>query len=267
MALTRMIRDLKRGLLVSPRHEQYLASCQGEVRLSPETVEFVAAQLLNGDRNRSATFSASGRGNCPRQQIFGFLGLEAERVVGSDTAAIFVNGTWTHLKWQAMGLEAGWLKHVEVPCRIDNFSLTGTIDGILDTGEGWELKSINSRGFREVCEKGPLEKHLYQIHAYMMATNIRSWSLVYEEKDTQQWREWVVPFSQEIADFILDELMALNVSRETKTLPLIREDCAKGEGTTYKQCPYKNQCLEITSWPTKTGIKLPGHSASISLMK
>lgn len=262
MSLNRMLKDLQRGLLVSPRHEQYLAQCQGDVVLTDSTVQFIVDQLSKGDRDRRATFSASGRGNCLRQQIFGYLSLNGERSFTSDQAAIFVHGSWTHLKWQSMGLDAGWLAQVEVPCRIDEFALTGTIDGILDTGEGWELKSINSRGFRNVCEYGPQEKHLLQIHAYMLATGIRTWSLVYEDKDTQQWREWVIPRSQEVIDVILDELQTLKESRERKELPLILDSCHKREGTTYKQCPFKNQCLEMHKWPTKSGIQLTADSST-----
>lgn len=256
MALNRMLKDLQKGLLVSPRQEQYLSQCQGEVELSTETIAFVIDQLSHGDRDRRATFSASGRGNCLRQQMFGFLSMASEKSYSSDTAAIFIHGSWTHLKWQCMGLEAGWLAEVEVPCRIDEFAITGTIDGILDTGEGWELKSINSRGFRGVCEYGPQTKHIYQVHTYMLATGIRKWSLVYEDKDTQQWREWVINWDQGIVDELLDEFEILRVSRETHELPPVLENCLKHKGTQYTQCPFKNQCMEIDKWPMRTGIQL-----------
>lgn len=266
MALNRMLKDMQRGLLVSPRHEQYLKRSQGDVVLSPATIRFVVHELSAGDRDRRFTFSASGRGGCLRQQIFSYLGTKGEKTYSSDQAATFIHGSWTHLKWQAMGLDAGWLAQVEVPCRLDEYSLTGTIDGILDTGEGWELKSINSRGFRRVCEDGPEIKHIYQVHSYMMATGVRTWSIVYECKDDQSWREWVVHWDDELASELIAELEALKQSREERVLPEILLDCTHKEGVRYRQCPFKEICLETGSWPknTSTGIRLASPTRSLA---
>lgn len=262
MALNRMLKDMQRGLLVSPRHEQYLKRSQGDVVLSPATIRFVVHELSAGDRDRRFTFSASGRGGCLRQQIFSYLGTKGEKTYSSDQAATFIHGSWTHLKWQAMGLDAGWLAQVEVPCRLDEYSLTGTIDGILDTGEGWELKSINSRGFRRVCEDGPEIKHIYQVHSYMMATGVRTWSIVYECKDDQSWREWVVHWDDEVVGELTTELEALKRSREHRELPPILDGCLTQSTPQFRNCPFKGSCLETHSWPKKTGIKIASRSAT-----
>lgn len=256
MALNRMLRDMKRGLLVSPRHEQYLQRTQGDVVLDELALKFVQSQLKEGDRDRRYTFSASGRGGCLRQQMFGYLNMPGDKTYTSDQAAVFIHGTWTHLKWQAMGLDAGWLAQVEVPCRIDEYNVTGTIDGVLDTGEGWELKSINSRGFRNVSEHGPLQKHLLQIHSYMLATGIKVWSLIYECKDDQEWREWVIHWDDELGAELVAELEALKDSREKRVLPPILEDCSYREGPMYRSCPFNSICLETTGWPVRQGIRL-----------
>lgn len=257
MALNRMLRDMQRGLLVSPRHEQYLKRCQGDVALSPATLDFVLQELSSGDRDRRFTFSASGRSACLRQQVFSYLGVRGDKTYTSDQAATFVHGSWTHLKWQAMGLDAGWLAQVEVPCRIPQYDVTGTIDGILDSGEGWELKSINSRGYRRVCEEGPEIKHLFQIHSYMLATGIRTWSLVYECKDDQSWREWIVHWDDDFAAELLVELEELKTIRAKRELPPILEGCAKREGPQFRNCPFKDTCLETGLWPQKkAGIKI-----------
>lgn len=267
MALNRMLKDLQRGLLVSPLHEQYLKRSQGDVVLSEETLRFVVSQLQEGDRDRRFTFSASGRGGCLRQQLFGYLGTRGDKSYTSDQAATFIHGSWTHLKWQAMGLDAGWLAQVEVPCRIDDYQVTGTIDGILNptvARAGWELKSINSRGFRRACEDGPEVKHLLQIHSYMLATGINTWSLIYECKDDQSWREWVVHWDDEFGQELIGELETLKHHREERELPKILDDCLHHEGTRYRQCPFKDICLETGSWPqTKNGIRLK-HSPSIT---
>lgn len=256
MALNRMLKDMQRGLLVSPRHEQYLKRSQGDVALRPEALDFVLHELQSPDRDRRFTFSASGRGACLRQQVFSYLGTRGTKTYTSDQAATFIHGSWTHLKWQAMGLDAGWLARVEVPCAIPMYGVTGTIDGFLDTGEGWELKSINARGFRRICEEGPETKHLLQIHSYMIATDVHTWSLIYECKDDQSWREWVVHYDQSFADELLEELEALKQHRQQRELPRILDDCQEREGHRYRNCPFKDICLETHSWPKKPGIRI-----------
>lgn len=252
MGLTRQLKAMKGGLLVSPLQEEYLSRPEaGNVLLTPEIAEWVKEQLLTPQRDRSLTWSASGLGSCERQRVLSWVGIgePIKMRFGSDTNATFIHGTWTHLKWQAMGLDAGWLKEVEVSCKIPLMNLTGTVDGILTTGEGWELKSINARGFRFVSNDGPLEKHLRQIHAYMIATGIKTWSLIYEEKDTQQWREYVIPYDEEMGQEVMDELARLNAALATKTLPPVLPLCARKEGTQFKQCQFAHVCNDIQKWP------------------
>ena len=253
--MTRQLKDMQAGLLVSPKHEAYLER-GGDVLLSPQVAQFVIDQLTGPQRDRRLTWSASGLGSCERQRVFSWLQAPGKQRFTSDTNNYFIHGTWTHLKWQTMGFDAGWLGQAEVSCSIPEMELTGTVDGILTTGEGWELKSINERGFRMVASEGPIEKHLLQIHAYMIATGIRTWSLIYEDKGTQQWREYVIAYDQAMGQEVIDELGRLNGALETKTLPAVLPACSRREGTTYKQCAFRDICLETTKWPAKRGIKI-----------
>lgn len=259
MSLTRMLKDMQSGLLVSPKHEEYLSrELAGNVLLSDEIAQWVKEQLMSPQRDRSLTWSASGLGSCERQRVLSWVGVgkPVKMRFTSDTNNVFIHGTWTHLKWQTMGLDAGWLKEVEVSCSIPMMELTGTIDGILTTGEGWELKSINERGFRMVSSDGPLEKHLLQIHAYMIATGIKTWSLIYEDKGTQQWREYVIPYDEEMGQQVMEELARLNASLATKTLPAVLDPCSRKEGATYRQCQFRDICLDIKKWPTERGLRV-----------
>jgi hypothetical protein len=258
MSLTRQLKDMKRGLLVSPLHEAYLSRpFAGNVLLDDKIAEFVKQQLMQPQRDRRLTWSASGLGSCERMRVLSWVGTApAKDRFTSDTNNYFIHGTWTHLKWQSMGFDAGWLAEAEVSCSIPLMELTGTIDGILTTGEGWELKSINSRGFRMIASDGPLEKHLLQIHAYMIATGIRTWSLVYEDKDTQQWREYVIPYDEGMGQEVMNELARLNAALATKTLPPVLPACQRKEGSAFKQCPHKDVCLDIKRWPAPARLRI-----------
>jgi hypothetical protein len=252
------------GGLVTPRYEHYLA--QHSNILVDETIgEFVKSELTTPQRNRRMTFSASARGTCPRAQVFKFTSLRGVPRFSTDLIAIFHQGTFMHLKWQALLLDAGILDECEVTTSIEQYNLSGTVDGTglvpddhalreQHTRFGWELKSINSRGFQWVLDKGPKRDHLLQIHAYMLGTGWRIWSLMYENKDTQQYKEFIVDFDPRIAEEVELELQYLNEHVEDKKLPPILSECKKKQGA-FKSCEFAHSCLEQRGWPQKR-IKL-----------
>lgn len=252
MSLTKQLKALKTDKIVTPLQEAYL-SRKGEVEVSQAIADFVVSELQSKQRDRGATFSASARGTCPRSQVLAFERFPGKKNFTSDTNGIFIHGTWTHLKWQAMGFDAGWLAQAEVPCRLDEYNITGTIDGLLYNGAGWEFKSINSRGYRELAESGPKHQHLLQAHTYMLATGIKMWSVMYENKDDQQWTEFMVPFNEEIANEVITELEMVNHSISNRSLPPVLPLCAEGQGWTFKQCAFKGNCPTLSRYP---GIKV-----------
>lgn len=256
-------------LLITPRYEKYLAVTDNILILDEKILKFVRAELSTPQRNRRMTFSASSRGACPRAQVFQFTPLKPTPRINSDLHAIFHQGTFMHLKWQCLLLDAGILSDVEISCVWDAYNLSGTIDGygvIPDDhqlrgqvdGEiyGWELKSINDRGYKYVCSNGPNASHLLQIHAYMKATGWKVWSLVYENKDCQQWKEFIVHYDDKIGDALETEMEYLNTSVNNKTLPPVLEPCTRKAGP-FKNCDFRHCCLTTTSWPQRV-LKMKG---------
>ena len=249
------------GLIVTPRYEQYLAT-HPNILIDEAIADFIKSELTTPQRNRRATFSASSRGACARAQVFQFTPVKPVAKLDSQKHAFFHQGTFMHLKWQALLLDAGILDEPEISCRWEKYRLTGTIDGagpVVDAGQvsmwgtdrfGWELKSINSRGFQWIQDRGPNHHHLLQIHAYMLAMGWNVWSLMYENKDTQEWKEFVVHFDQEIANEVEHELSSLNWHVENKALPPILDECKKKQGA-YKRCDFAHTCLDQDSWPQR----------------
>lgn len=247
-------------LLVTPRYEKYLAT-HPNLLVDDEVGEFVKQELVTPQRDRSNTFSASARGACPREQVFAFTPLEPVMKADSQLYSYFHQGVFMHLKWQVILMDAGILDDVEVPCEIEEYRLTGTVDGtglvpddhgLREDHErfGWELKSINSRGFSWVLNKGPNFSHLLQTHAYMLGTGWKVWSIVYENKDNQTWKEFVVTYDEKIGEQVIEELEHLNTYVDESLLPPILDECKKRQGA-YKKCPYAHVCLEQDSWPEK----------------
>ena len=254
----------KSDLLVSQPYEQYLAS-HPNILIDETVAEFVKKELTTPQRNRRMTFSASARGACAREQVFQFTPVTPVPKTNASLYAIFHHGTFMHLKWQALLSDAGILDELEISCTWQAYRLSGTIDG---AGEipashplrenfdrfGWELKSINSNGFRWVIDRGPSSTHLLQIHAYMLATGWRVWSLCYENKDTQEWKEFVVHFDEKIAEDVENELIYLNEHVDDKQLPPVLDECKKRQGA-FKKCAFAHVCLETETWPERR-IKL-----------
>lgn len=253
------------GLLVTPRYEQYLAT-HPNILVDETVADFIKDELTTPQRNRRLTFSASARGACPREQVFQFTSIKPVPKLNTDLYAIFHQGTFMHLKWQALLLDAGILDEPEITCRVDEYNMTGTVDGMgtIPSAQqtvfgadifGWELKSINSRGFQWVLDKGPNQHHMLQIHAYMLATGWTVWSLIYENKDTQQWKEFTVHRDEEIVDQVRSELRYLNEHVENKELPPILDECKKKQGA-YKKCAFAHACLEQDEWPQWVGRRI-----------
>lgn len=262
MGLNNLIKATKRELLVTPLHEAWLMA-NSNVELDDDIARWVARELIAKQRNRTQTWSSSSLGSCQRKHIYQYLGAPLERGVTSELSAIFQHGTWTHLKWQASGYMAGWLAQTEVFCSMPEFGFTGTIDGILTDGSGWELKSINNRGFTFVLRDGPKHEHLKQIHGYMLATGIRVWSLMYENKDTQDYKEFVVHFDDAIAMEVELELQALNTAVVTQTLPPMLPGCIAKTSAQYRSCPFQKQCEE-SRWPNRNTLRIRKSSSSTS---
>lgn len=256
MSLNKVLLAKKRtDLAVTPRYEEYLARTPN-ILLDDKISEFIVKELTTPQRDRRMTNSASSRGSCLRSQVFVWTGLPQARKLNSDLHAIFHDGTFRHLRWQALLLDARILTQVEVPCRIDSLHVTGTIDGIIGVASsgvsepiGWELKGANDNNYNWVLQHGPMEKHLFQIHTYMLATGIRMWSLIYENKNTQEWKEFMVPFDQTVADIVADELLVVNKYVSDRRLPPVLEPCKMKQGP-YRSCAFAHLCLDTKEWPT-----------------
>lgn len=244
MSINDLIKNLKRDLLVTPYVEMALMK-GGNVLVPDDVAQFVVDEITTPQRDRTKTFSASSSGFCKRRQVFQYLDFDRLPITESRTNAIFQDGTWRHIRWQALLLKHGILTEVERSIEVPEFRMTGTIDGIGEdeAGEfGWELKGINSRGYRRVLDSGPQEKHLLQIHAYMIGSGLDRWSLVYECKDTQEFKEFVVRQDEATTNRVLDDLHEMNSAINNQTLPPMLDPCIDKEGTEYRYCPFREQC-------------------------
>lgn len=221
---------------IKPRYYEYL----GKSRDVPAEQKFASTLLAQPERDRTKSWAASGAGKCLRSRQFSFLGLPA-KAPDSHSSNIFLNGTWVHIRHQVVGMTAGYLKQVEVPLTIPEQRLRGTMDAIDSTGTPVEYKSINQNGFMTVRQFGVRSDHLAQIHAYMYAGSFEAARVVYENKNTNDLLEFLVPREDRVTAAVLADLDLLNMATDHGALLPMLDECTKKEGQ-YRWCPYASQC-------------------------
>lgn len=211
---------------------------------------------VGGHRQRVPSFRASGMGSCPRKRVFARIGAPGVSEQYSSTQAnIFATGNFFHRKWQMAGLTEGWLVAAEVPRYSAELDLGGTMDGLIYDGSLFEFKTINTNGWRYVTSRrGPEAKHIAQAAAYkLLDPELTAASIVYENKDSGEWREYRVNYTEEILAPVRRELAELREAVAEKTLPPVKEKCRIKEGAEYRQCPYRDLCLVTKVWPKGVG--------------
>jgi hypothetical protein len=238
-------------LPVSIRHAAWLDR-NLDATYSPQAISFarsVLAKEVGGKRTRASGFRASGTGGCLRRQVFRRLGIEENRKgdVGK-LANIFQTGNFYHLKWQMAGLTEGWLVQAEVPLDDRESGISGTADGVIWDGSLFEFKSINGWGYKKVAQGGPDPLHVLQVHAYMIAGGFDKASIVYESKETGEWREERVHKDPAVVRKIKEDIEKMHTAWEFKRLPEILPGCLEKTGRQWSDCPFSHMCLTRTGW-------------------
>ena len=202
--------------------------------------------LTRPQRVRTGSFSASSAGTCLRRRQFEYFGLKKAKP-GTRSMNIFANGDYVHLRIQVAGLTGGWLRQAEVSVEVPEIMLKGTMDGELTWDSILEAKSINSNGFRSVASFGAKSEHIYQTHAYMLASNLDSAHILYENKDTQEMKEFRVERDEKVIDLVREEFQKLTDATKEKVLLPMLPQCVKKEGNDYRWCPFAKQCPLVQS--------------------
>ena len=116
MSLTKTLRAARLGAnhIITPRLKEFLRNNPNLV-VDDWVADKIHEQLVKQPRVRSGSFSSSAAGDCPRKQIFQYLGIEPDEPVSPTTQNVFYDGTWRHLRWQAVLLQAGLITEIEYP--------------------------------------------------------------------------------------------------------------------------------------------------------
>lgn len=248
MKFGQLMKSTRPNLVISNRYDTWMKD-NGNPKYSEEALAFGMEQLTlqATPRDRRGTFSASSLNTCIRRQQFTFLGMP-ELPPTPRTAAIFQNGTFMHVRWQMAGLTEGFLSAAEVGVGKNDLGLSGTIDGIAHEGSIVEFKSINTFGFTSVAQFGPKEDHLAQAGTYLACTGAENVSFIYEDKNTQEYREFTKTKDELPIKEIAEQADRIQTMTAGKKLAEPLESCIDQEGYRFTGCVYRDRCLAIRGW-------------------
>lgn len=182
-----------------------------------------------GRREEDGKIHPSALSDCARQEVYRKLGLHFGEPISPRVRRIFDNGHGLHYRLHCylrdMGvLEGNWecgkchhkywdgpglaecpkckaplwdQEYKEVQVENEELNVIGHTDGVCHF-PGLpkmlaEFKSINSNGWKQLIQ--PMEKHIEQATIYMKCLGIMRTMFWYENKDNQEIKEYVVPFS------------------------------------------------------------------------
>ena len=239
-------------LIVTPRVETWLAG-HDELALSDERDVELLRRLLGPRQGLTpGVFRGSLAGQCARRQVLGFLNADAKPNSDPVLQNLFVDGTWRHARWQLLLSKCIPGVELEVGVRADEIRLGGSIDAVqIDERWGFEFKGISSLPPADAARL-PFDAHLLQAGRYWLATDhdprfplpLTRWVFVYEDKQTQEWREVVVTRSLAIDALVADELRRLNETIDNEQLPDVQPECEARSGSQFETCPFSSHCTK-----------------------
>lgn len=239
----------------------------------PQAVqERMAAELAKVPRIRSGSFSGSSAGSCTRAQVLSYLGLPGVHSMDPTLLNLFSDGKWRHLRWQANLLAAGILNDIEVSAPWQKMRAKGSMDGTgivpathankswRNKTFGFELKGVNPFLFKKIADTQEDQvlpafkiEHKQQVHRYFLTSRVDLFIIVYEDKATQNWIEWVIEPDDDFVEESRRELVLLNRAVDRKSLPHMLTDCRKSKGDLFwNDCPFgtlNGPCVATRNWP------------------
>jgi len=236
------------NLVISERHDAWLQANDSAV-YSAKAIAFAKQQMeaLSTPVDRRGKLSASSLGDCPRQQMFTFMGMPQLTRTAQNVQQL-QNGVFLHLRWQMAGLTEGWMTEAEVPITNSELRLRGTMDGISYADTLVEIKSISPHGYSSVAKFGVKEEHRFQVGTYLEASGMERASVVYENKANQEYVEYMVEMDEELHASVTERAGEVWGHADSKTLPEPLSKCIDRDGWQYRFCPYRHQCLRLKSW-------------------
>jgi CRISPR/Cas system-associated exonuclease Cas4 (RecB family) len=185
-------------------------------------------------------FYISDAGKCPRAIWFA-MKKYPKKEVDARTMRIFEHGNHTHMRIMAALYSLGMVTASEIGIP-DNQVIHGRADAIVNIdGELYvlEIKSVNSMRFR----KGEADPdHIKQLQLYLYFFNIKKGILLYENKDNQEIKEFIIEYNEPLVKKLFADFNVLKDQVEKSQVPEIPGDL---EDWRCEYCSYLEACEKI----------------------
>jgi len=198
------------------------------------------------DEKEKLHFYITDAGKCLRAVYFEMKGYP-KKEKEARILRVFDHGDIIHQK--LMGALFGIPEIKVVASEIDippQELFRGRADAIISFQEKLyvvDFKSISDFKFQKLAE--PEEAHKKQLQLYMHYFKIPQGILIYENKNTQDLKEFELPYERSLCEEIIQSFLELKYQIEQEILPPIplrlkteREKFFQGEGNFPKECEY-----------------------------
>ncbi len=214
---------------------------------------YYEAQNKKPDKGRKkGVVSPSGMTKCRRLQQFKLLCVPVGSVnIRPQMRRIWDNGhssesRMRHALMEGAKMVGGSFSPKGVNMSVPEFLIAGEADGVLETPPDnkyiVDFKTRNRKGFEALLR--PSREYVWQAHAYMKGLQIPQYIVYYENKDSQNHKEFFLRFSEkvwtEIREWTLDPL--LNAMRNQYLVERDDHTTGKRKLCQGNECPYYGFC-------------------------
>lgn len=204
--------------------------------------EKIDAFYLNRQRGKeSNNLYVSDAGKCPRAIYFRIKGY-AKKEMDARVLRLLDHGDHTHLRIMGVLFSLGIVRasEVEIPSKE---TIGGRADAIVSLNNHLyvlEIKSVNKAAFNKLEKPNP--DHAKQLQLYLHYFKLGDGVIIYECKDTQDIKEFVVSYDKEEVDAILKDFEEIKKRINANVVPEIPDNMEKWR---CDYCPYGEECVKI----------------------
>lgn len=186
-------------------------------------------------------FYITDAGKCPRQVFFKFKDYPRKEPE-PRVMRIFDHGDYTHLRLSSVLFSLGIVRAVEVDIPPQS-NIHGRADAIIGIeGKPYVVDFKTCSHFKFTKMNQPQPDNAKQLQLYLHYFKIPQGILLYEDKNTQEIKEFVVDYDKESAQDILNKFEKLKQQIENDEIPSVPKDIEKWR---CKYCDYREECQKI----------------------
>lgn len=193
------------------------------------------------DRDRTGKFYITDAGKCARAIFFKFKKYPRKEPE-PRILRIFDHGDYIHMRIMSVLFSLGIVRAAEIRIPPQEM-ISGRADAIVGfEGKPYvlEIKSSSFYKFEKLSEPDP--DHQKQLQLYLHYFKIPQGILIYEDKNTQNLKEFVIEYDPDLVQKALKDFETLGEQIKSNAIPPIPTDI---EPWRCEYCEYREECQKI----------------------